>query len=264
MALPSHLIPFMKGRKMDLSTATILITGGNSGIGRGFAESLATRGATVIITGRNRATLEEAVDINPNISGYELDITDPAAITQFADIVTKNHPNLNAVMHNAGIMQVENIPGGTLDLNIVESTIATNLLGPIRLTAALLPHLRSKIEAAIITISSGLAFVPRADTPTYSATKAAIHSWSQSLRHQLRNTNVAVVEIAPPLVATNLTPGQSANPHAMPLDEYIQEATNILCQPQTPTEVLVQRVMAQRNAERMGEFDKVFDRINPT
>lgn len=248
---------------MDFSKATILITGGNSGIGRGLAEALSTRGAQVIITGRNPASLKAALDANPGMQGYELDVTDADGLKRFATMIAERHLDLNAVIHNAGIMILEKVLDEPYDLDIVERTIATNLLAPIRLTAALLPHLRTKEEAAVVTVSSGLAFVPRADALTYSATKAAIHSWSQSLRHELRTTNVAVVELAPPLVATDLTPGQSSNPRAMPLSEFVSEAVELLCAPETPREVLVQRVLPQRTAEQTGNFDKVFGMINP-
>ncbi|ACI58369.1 putative oxidoreductase [Rhizobium leguminosarum] len=248
---------------MNFSNSTILITGGNSGIGRGLAQALAAQGAKVIITGRNAATLAETLAANPTIQGYELEVTNPDQINAFVSKITADHPDLNAVIHNAGIMIFEDVLAEPYDLDIVERTIATNLLAPIRLTAALLPHLKSKPEAAIVTVSSGLAFVPRADALTYSATKAAIHSWTQSLRHELRKTKISVVELAPPLVATDLTPGQSANPHAMPLDAFVSEAVALLCAAQTPQEVLVQRVMPQRTAEQTDNFDKVFGMINP-
>jgi len=249
---------------MDFSKATILITGGNSGIGRGIAETLAVRGAQIIITGRNAATIEETLAANPGMQGYVLDVSHSGNIVDFAARVTKEHPGLNVVIHNAGIMMIEDVLAEPYDLDAVEQTIATNLLGPIRLTAALLPHLRKQPDAAIVTVSSGLAFVPRADTPTYSATKAAIHSWTQSLRHELRETKISVVELAPPLVATDLTPGQSSNARAMPLGDFVAEAVELLCAAETPNEVLVQRVMPQRTAEQTGTFDKVFGMINPS
>ncbi len=249
---------------MDFSKATILITGGNSGIGRGVAEALASRGAKVIITGRNAATLAETIAANPTMLGYELDVTNADNVSSFATRVTADHPDLNAVIHNAGIMVIEDVLAEPYNLEIVDRTISTNLLAPIRLTTALLPHLRNKKEAAIVTVSSGLAFVPRTNALTYSASKAAIHSWTQSLRHELRNTNITVVEIAPPLVATDLTPGQSANPQAMPLKAFVSEAVELLCSDETPQEVLVQRVLPQRTAEQTGNFGKVFGMINPS
>ncbi|MGE7370033.1 SDR family oxidoreductase [Neorhizobium sp. NPDC001467] len=248
---------------MDFSKATILITGGNSGIGRGLAEALASRGAQVIITGRNEATIDTTLAANPGMKGYVLDVTNASDIAAFAARIVTDHPGLNAVIHNAGIMVVEDVLAEPFDLDIVQRTVATNLLAPIQLTAALMPHLKTKQEAAIVTVSSGLAFVPRANTPTYSATKAAIHSWTQCMRHELRNTAIAVVELAPPLVATDLTPGQSANPNAMPLDAFVSEAVELLCADETPKEALVERVMRQRRAEQNGTFDAVFAMINP-
>jgi uncharacterized oxidoreductase len=244
---------------MNFAKSTILITGGNSGIGLGLAEALAKRGAKIIITGRKADKLKAALAANPGFTGYELDIAKDD-ITAFAAKVTSKHPDLNMVIQNAGILEYER---DAIDLDIAERTIATNLLGPIRLTAALLPHLRKQKEAAVATVSSGLAFVPLAVCPTYSATKAAIHSWSQSLRYQLRNTSIKVLEIAPPQVGTELTPGQSKNPHSMPLDAYIEETvTNMLATP-TPNEVLVERVKFLRNAEKSGNYDQVFSMLNP-
>lgn len=138
----------------------------------------------------------------------------------------------------------------------------SNFVGPVLLTMELLPRLCSQPEAAVIMMSSGLAFVPRAAAPTYGATKAAIHSWTMSLRHQLRNTKVEVVEIVPPLVATNFAPGQTSNPNAMALDALISEAIEILCADETLNEVLVQRALPQRTAESSGNFDVVFSQIN--
>ena len=247
---------------MNFEKSTILITGGNSGIGRGIAESLLALGAQVIITGRDIRRIGEVLQANPGMAGYQLDISDAADIERFAALVIERHPALNAVIHNAGVMFIEEVLAEPYDLDTTEKTIATNLLGPIRLTAALLPHLRAQQEAAIVTVSSGLAFVPRADALTYSATKAAIHSWSLGLRHELRRTSVAVVEIAPPLVATGLTPGQEHNPRAMPLADFVAEAVDLLCASPTPSEVMVQRVRPQRTAERTGDFDKVFGMIN--
>ncbi|MCT7376788.1 SDR family oxidoreductase [Chelativorans salis] len=248
---------------MDFSEATILLTGGNSGIGRGLAEALAARGSNLIITGRNSRSLEETLDANPGMSGDQLDVSDSVAIEEFAATLLRERPEINVVIHNAGIMNYEELVADPVDLEVPERAIATNLLGPIRLTAALLPHLRAKESAALVTVSSGLAFVPRADAPAYSATKAAIHSWTQSIRHQMRGTSVKVVEIAPPLVATELTPGQSKLPHAMPLADFVSEAIELLCATPTPDEVLVKRVILQRTAEQTGNFEKVFSLINP-
>ncbi|NSY18757.1 SDR family oxidoreductase [Neorhizobium sp. AL 9.2.2] len=249
---------------MDFTKATILITGGNSGIGRGLAIALSERGAKVIVTGRNEASLNETLKDNPALSGYQLDVTDKDGLNEFAASVVMDHPDLTVVIHNAGIMERENVLADVYDVDVAERTITTNLLAPIWLTSALLPHLRQKPEAAIVTVSSGLAFVPRTDSMTYSATKAAIHSWTMSLRHELRSTKIAVVELAPPQVATELTPGQSKFATAMPLADFVSESVGLLCADPTPSEVMVQRVMRQRTAEATGNFDQVFAMINPS
>lgn len=249
---------------MQITGNTILITGGGSGIGRGLAEAFHKAGSTVIISGRRRAALDEVTSANPGMASFTVDMTDRDDIVRFAAAVTKSHPALNAVINNAGIMVDEDLLAGPAYLDIAETTIATNLLGPIRLTAALIPHLLAQSRATIMTVSSGLAFVPKASTPTYSATKAAIHSYTQSLRHQLRNTAVEVIEIAPPYVQTTLKGEQQANdPNAMPLGEYLAETMALLAGNLENGEVLVQRVHRQRFAEQTGNAQTVFGFINP-
>ena len=245
---------------MNIAQDTILITGGGSGIGRAFAEAVHARGAKVIIAGRREAALAEVAAANPGIVYEVLDVSDAADITAFAERVTAAHPDLNAVIHNAGIMKVEDVSAGAFDLGVVEDTVATNLLGPIRLTAALLPHLLTKPAACIVTVSSGLAFVPLAATPTYSATKAAIHSWSQSLRHQLKDTNVRVIEWAPPAVATDLMPGHAEDPNSMPLADFTSESVVLF--EAGHDEVLVQRVQFLSGAEGRGQYAEVFAAVN--
>ena len=247
---------------MIFTNRTILITGGNSGIGQALAEALQAHGNRIIITGRNPASLNAALERNPAMTGYTLDVTDPAALEAFAAQVLADHPALDAVILNAGIMETEDYAAAPVALGAMERTIATNLAAPIRLAAALLPHLRARPEAALVTVSSGLAFVPKASTPTYSATKAAIHSWTQAVRHQLRGTSVSVHEIAPPLVATELTPGQSQVAAAMPLKDFTDEVVGILTGPDVPDEVLVNRVRFQRDAEAEGRYAAAFAAIN--
>lgn len=247
---------------MNITGNTILITGGGSGIGQGLAEALHAEGNTIIIAGRRAAALQAVAAAIPGMATETLDIADPAAITAFAAAITAKFPALNIVINNAGIMKAEDLTADPIDLSDAEATISTNLLGPIRLIAALLPHLKAQPAATIMTVSSGLAFVPLAATPTYSATKAAIHSYSDSLRHQLRDTNVEVIEIAPPGVATDLMPGNAENPNIMPLDAYITETiANMKAHPKGP-ENLVERVGILRNAERSGAYDKVFAMVN--
>ena len=247
---------------MNMTGNTILITGGGSGIGQGLAEAFHAAGNRVIVAGRRPGPLAEVVAANPGMTSVVLDVADPAAIRAFAEQIAHDHPALNVLVNNAGIMKAEDVLADPFDLSDCEATVAANLLGPIRLTAALLPHLRRQPAAAVVNVTSGLAFVPRADTPTYSATKAAMHSYTQSLRFLLRGTAVQVIELAPPLVATDLTPGQRSNPRAMPLDEFIQESMALFAANGTAPEILVERVKRQRNAEARGDHDKVFAMIN--
>ena len=158
-------------------------------------------------------------------------------------------------------MQPEQI-AGNWRLDAAEAIVATNLLGPIRLTAALLPHRKAQPRASIVTVSSGLAFVPLVATPTYNATKAAIHSWSQSMRAQLADTAIDVVEIVPPAVATDLLPGHAENPNSMPLQAYIDEVMARLEANPDAHEINVERVGFLRNAERSGKYAEVFAMLN--
>lgn len=247
---------------MNITDNTILITGGGTGIGRALAEALHARGNQVIITGRREGPLAETVAANPGMAFAVLDVADAAAVRDFASKVVKDHPALNVVVNNAGVMLAEDLKAEPFDLDTVETTIATNLLGPIRLTAALLPHLRAQPTATVMTVSSGLAFIPLAATPTYNATKAAIHSWSQSLRHQLADTSVEVLELAPPAVATDLMPGHAENPNSMPLADYTAEVMGLIERGETPRgEILVERVKPLRFAEVNG-YEAVFERLN--
>lgn len=246
---------------MQIKGNTILITGGGSGIGRGLAEAFHAEGNKVIIAGRRKKLLDETVAANPGMKAAVLDIENADAIRKFAEQLKKDYPALNVVIHNAGIMRPEVLQDATTD--DAEATIATNLLGPIRLTAALLPILLKQSRAAIMTVTSGLAFVPMAMTPTYCATKAAIHSYTQSLRYQLKNSSVQVLELIPPYVRTELTgPRQASDPNAMPLKDFIAETMNILKTSPDATEICVERVKPQRLAEASGKYDAFFKNYN--
>ena len=223
---------------MQANHNTILITGGGSGIGRALAEAFHASGNQVIIAGRRQQVLDQVVAANPGMKAA-----------------------LNVVIHNAGIMRPESLQEGALE--DAEATITTNLLGPIRLTAALLPHLQRQPHAAIMTVSSGLAFLPLALTPTYCATKAAIHSYTQSLRYQLKDTAVQVLELIPPYVQTELMGEQQASdPNAMPLKEFITEVMSILQTSPEATEICVERVKPLRFAEANGGYDNFFRGFN--
>lgn len=246
---------------MKTSENRILVTGGGSGIGRALAEALHARGDRVIVAGRRRAALDAVVTANPGIEAIELDVADAASIATFAAEVVARFPDLNGLINNAGIMRYEDLrtPGHLAD---AEATIATNLLGPIRLTAALLPHLQAQPAATVINITSGLAFVPLAGTPTYSATKAGLHFYTLSLRHQLAGTSVEVIELAPPYVQTELTGShQATDPRALPLADFIAEVMDLLGGDPTPAEIIVERCRPLRFAAESGEFDRVFEML---
>jgi uncharacterized oxidoreductase len=249
---------------MKMTDNTILITGGGSGIGRGLAEAFHHLGNQVIITGRTQKSLDETCAANPGMKSLTVDVSDPKSIQSFAGKVTKDYPSLNVLINNAGIMQPENLLEKP-DASVAEAIVTTNLLGPIRLTAALLPPLRKQPRATIMTVSSGLAFVPLAMTPTYCATKAAVHSYTQSLRYQLKSTKVEVIELIPPYVQTTLMGDQQAeDPRAMPLKEFIDEVMSILKSQPDVKEVCVQKVYPLRFAAEQGQenYENFFNQFN--
>lgn len=246
---------------MKISGNTILITGGGTGIGRGLAEALVKEGNKVIITGRRKGKLDETVKANPGIVGIALDVDDPGMIDDVAQQIAREYPDLNVLINNAGIADPEKLSDGKLET--AEAIVTTNILGPIRLTAALLPLLLKQKDATVVNVTSGLGFLPLTLMPTYSASKAFMHSYTESLRYQLQNSNVKVKELIPPYVQTELGGERQKNdPHAMPLDEFITEVVDILKQSPDGNEITVKRATALREAQASGKYDETFKTFN--
>lgn len=242
---------------MKLSGSTIFITGATSGIGRALAEAFHSRGNKVIIGGRRRALLDEVAKANPGIDTVELDVSDAAQIQTVAQHLTEKYPGLNVVINNAGIMPFDDVTGPLDDAQAVH-LINTNLLGPVRVSGAFIEHLKKQPEAFIINNSSVLGFIPIASTALYSATKAAIHSYSLSQRFKLRQTRVKVLEITPPWVDTDLI-HKSGDERAMPLDAFVAETMTLL--ETATTEVVVEAAKQLREAVGPNEHG-VVDYLN--
>lgn len=238
---------------------TILITGGGSGIGEALAHRLHDAGNHVIIAGRRMETLARAAEGRGRITPMQVDLDDAESIEAFAERVTGDHPALNVLLNNAGIMRFETL-SQRRNLGDAEATITTNLLGPIRLTNALIEHLLQKPDAAIVNVTSSLAFVPFVVAPTYNASKAALHSYTVSLREALKG-KVDIVEVIPPEVKTGLTPGQEAR-DGMRLDEYADDVVAQLCRTPATPEIMVEAWKFVRRAEADGRFDEVLAMIN--
>ncbi len=247
---------------MNITGNTVFIPGATSGIGLALAERLHAAGNSVIVGGRRQALLDEIGATHPGIDTVRIDTADAQSITDATRVVVERHPELNVLVTMAGIMRVEDWTSGTDVLASAEETVTTNVLGPLRLIAALLPHLQRQPDATVMTVSSGLAFVPLRVTPTYNATKAAIHMFSESLRLQLEGTSVAVLELEPPSVATDLLPGQRESAFAMPLDEFADEVMSILRDRPQDQEIQVERVAFLRHAEARGDYAETVRAVN--
>lgn len=247
---------------MKTTQNTILITGGGTGIGEALAHRFHDLGNTVIIAGRRMETLTKAIGDRPRMHALTLDMDDPANVAAFAEKLVKDFPEVNVLINNAGIMRMESGLDKYRDLSDAEASFTSNLLGPIRLTNALVEHLTRQPDAAIVNVSSGLAFVPLVIAPTYSAIKAAIHSYTVSL-HAVLKDKVEVIELVPPAVQTDLTPGQKTNERFTPLDTFADQVMAIFQQTPTPTEILVEGVDFMRNAEKEDRFDEAVAAINP-
>ncbi|MER6162252.1 SDR family NAD(P)-dependent oxidoreductase [Streptomyces sp. NPDC001868] len=247
---------------MKMTGNTILITGGTSGIGLGLALRLHEAGNKVVVAGRRKELLDEITAEHPGIDALVLDVADPDSIARARETVAASHPGLNVLVNNAGIQLLESVldPAG---LQAAEDQIATNLLGTIRMTYAFLPLLVGKADAVVVNVTSALAFVPLPFTPTYSATKAALHSFSESLRIQLAGADagVQVIEVIPPAVRTTLM-GQEDNEQSMPLDDFLTETLDLLREKPDAKELAGERARFLRDAQANGSYNDVLTMIS--
>jgi short-subunit dehydrogenase involved in D-alanine esterification of teichoic acids len=245
---------------MDITGNTVFIPGATSGIGLALALRLQERGNTVVIGGRRAAVLAELAQAH-GFDTQQIDVADAASIRTAAEAVIARHPQLDTVIAMAGIMRIEDWtrPGFLAD---AEEIVTTNLLGPIRLIDAFAPHLATRPRATVVTVSSGLAHTPLRITPTYNATKAAIHQLTETLRLQFAGTGIGFLELVPPSVATELLPGQSQSPIAMPLGAFIDEVEHLIETQPDAHEILVEAVKFLRFAEVRGDYPEALAAIN--
>jgi len=249
---------------MNISGNTIFIPGSTSGIGLALALALQASGNTLIIGGRRGDLLDQIAAEHPGLDTVVIDTADADSVTSAASEVLDRHPDLNVLIAMAGIMRVEDWHKPEGFLASAESVVTTNVLGPVRLIAAFIEHLQRRPDATIVTVSSGLGFTPLAATPSYNLSKAAIHMMSESIRLQLADTTVKVVELVPPSVRTSLLPGQENNEVAMPLDEFIAEVMGLLKDQPDAKEIQVERVKFLRYGEARGDYDQVVATLNGT
>ncbi|MEV8631963.1 SDR family NAD(P)-dependent oxidoreductase [Streptosporangium sp. NPDC051023] len=247
---------------MNISGNTVFIPGSTGGIGLALALELEAKGNRVIVGGRRADVLERIAAEHPGLGTVRIDTSDPASIDSAAKEVLVRYPDLNVLVTMAGIMRIEDWHRPESFLASAESVITTNLLGPIRLIAAFVEHLQKQPDATIVTVSSGLAFAPLKVTPSYNASKAAIHMLSESIRLQLADTSVKIVELEPPSVRTSLLPGQEDSEFAMPLEKFVAEVVALLQAQPDAKEIQVERVKFLRYGEARGDYDQVVETLN--
>jgi len=238
---------------MDITNRTIFIAGATSGIGLELARRFAAAGSTVIVGGRRTDLLDKLA-----IEGFAtvpVDVTDSDSVDRARDAILSSHPSLDAIMTMSGVMIPEDLRDPA-HFSTAEKTIDTNLLGTIRLIDAFTPHLVGRGTGTIITVSSGIGFLPFPVMPTYAASKAGVHAYSEALRAQLDGTGVEVCELVPPAVATAPEHAR-VNPRALKLAEFATDVMDLLQTDPTPHEILVKGVLMHRWAERDGTYDEL-------
>lgn len=245
---------------MDLTGNTVLITGGGTGIGRALALALHRRGNHVLVAGRRTAPLQALAQDHPGIEWHPLDLTDTECIRRFVAMLTQRRPELNVLINNAGVMALESCAAP--DPAVSASVVATNLLGPITLTSLLVPSLLHRPDALIVNVTSALAFVPLAVAPTYSATKAGLHAYTEAIRILLRDSGIRVVEVAPPRVATAMDGPTRTD--SVDADTFATEVLATLATHPNATEIVVEAAGVLRHAERDGRYDEVLAAVNST
>jgi uncharacterized oxidoreductase len=235
---------------VEITNRTVFIVGGTSGIGRGLGQRFAAADSTVIVGGRNSGRVE-------GLETVEIDVTDPGSVLRARDEVLANHPSLDVVVTMSGVLLVEDLRDPA-HITAAETTITTNLLGTIRVTDAFTPHLIARGSGTIVTVSSGIGFLPFPLMPTYGASKAGVHSYTESLRAQLAGTGIEVAELVPPAVATPAM--VKLNPAALPLDAYLDEVMELLAEEPTPREIITKDALPLRWAERDGTYAGLLER----
>ncbi len=245
---------------MRISGNTIFIAGGTSGIGLALAQRLQNAGNTVVIGGRRTDVLDRLA-AEHGFGAATIDIRDPASVVSARDAVLAAHPDLNVLIAMAGIMVAEDVTKADF-LEVAERTIDTNVLGPVRLISAFSEHLQARPDATIVTVSSGLAHTPLRLTPSYNASKAFIHQFTESIRLQFAGTSVQVIELVPPALRTELMPGQSQVEAFLPLDDYVDETMSLLASRPAATEILVERVKPLRFSEVNGAYEQAIAMVN--